>query len=221
MKYFFALLLIICLSSCSLVSTLVDEGDPPVIKELSITPNDGPAPLLSAVSWSILSSSEKPVTCTLDFGDGTQKTLEDCANLSDTFYTYEKPGGYILVLTATLGKQETKRTVPVTVQSGSESPNNTLAITELLVTPNNSTAPMLSAVKWQITGAEDAVRCELDFGDGAKTTVDNCSQVKDTFHTFEKEGGYVLILTAKEGDKPSISKSFPVTVQRNPSPPTP
>jgi hypothetical protein len=64
MKYFFALLLVFCLtilplSSCSLVSTLVDEGDPPIIKELLVTPNDGPAPLLSAVSWNIISTSKQ------------------------------------------------------------------------------------------------------------------------------------------------------------------
>jgi PKD repeat protein len=104
------------------------------------------------------------------------------------------------------------------VQSGSSTPNDTLAISDLLVTPNNSSAPMLSAVKWQISGAQNAVSCELDFGDGAKTTVANCSQVKDTFHTYEKVGGYVLILTAKEGDNPPVSKSFPVTVQKSPTP---
>jgi PKD repeat protein len=206
-------LVLLTLTSCSLVSTLVDEGDPPIITELTISPTGGPAPLLSAVSWKIINTSKNPVTCTLDFGNGAMQTLEDCAQKTNVFYTYEKNGGFILVLTAKVGKHEVSRSLPVTVQtSTSPAPGGTAGISVLSVTPNDGLAPMLTNVKWQLTGLKDPVTCDLNFGDGAKETVTNCSQVNDTFHTYEKAGGYVLVLTAKDGER-EVSKSLAVTVQ--------
>ncbi len=218
MKYFLSVLVLSFLTigfltGCSLVETLTDEGDPPIIAELTINPNGGPAPLLSSVSWKIVSTSESPVTCTLDFGNGATQTLENCAEVSNVFYTYEKNGGFIMVLTAKVGKHEVSRSLPVTVQtSSSPTPDGTAGISALSVTPNDGLAPMLTNVKWQLTGLKDPVTCDLNFGDGSKETVTNCSQVNDTFHTYEKAGGYVLVLTAKDGER-EVSKSLAVTVQ--------
>jgi PKD repeat protein len=212
MKYFLLALSLVFLTSCSLVETLTNDGDPPIIAELTITPNGGPAPLLSSVGWSIVSISDKPVTCILDFGNGTKRTLENCAQKTNDFYTYETSGGFILVLTASVGKHEVSRSLPVTVQASSPTPDGTAGISALSVTPNNGPAPMLTNVTWQLTGMKDPVTCELNFGDGAQETVTNCSQVSDTFHTYEKVGGYVLVLTAKDSEH-EVAKSLAVTVQ--------
>jgi PKD repeat protein len=218
MKYLLLSLTLLFLTSCSLVSTLIDEGDPPIIAELTLNPNGGPAPLLSSVSWKIVGTSKTPVTCTLDFGNGATQTLENCSEISNVFYTYEKNGGFILVLTASVGKHEVRRSIPVTVQASTNTPGgSSAAIAALSVTPDNDTAPMLTAVKWQLTGMKDPVNCELDFGDGEKTTVANCAQVSDTFHTYTKPGGYVLVLKAKDSER-EVSKSIPVTVQAAPKP---
>lgn len=211
MKHILLSLSLVFLTSCSLVKVLTDEGDPPVISELKVSPNGGPAPLLSAVTWKIVSTSKQPVTCTLDFGNGAKETLENCAQINNKFYTYEKEGGYILVLTASVGNHEVRRSVPVTVQRGSSSDGSGAGITELSVTPSNGTAPMLAALTWQIAGMKEPVTCDFDFGDGTKKTIANCSQVSDTFHTYEKAGGYVLLLTAKDGER-ELTKSLPVTV---------
>jgi PKD repeat protein len=213
MNYLLLSLTLLFLTSCSLVSSLTDEGDPPIIAELTVNPAGGAAPLLSAVSWEIVSTSDKPVTCTLDFGNGDKETLENCDEESNLFYTYEKNGGFILVLTASLGKHEVSRSVPVTVQASSPPPDgDTAAITALSVSPNDGPAPMLTAVQWELTGMKNPVECELDFGDGATQRVANCSQISDSFHTYEKPGGYVLVLTAKDSER-EVSESFAVTVQ--------
>lgn len=215
-------LVLLTLTSCSLVSTLVDEGDPPIITELKINPEGGPAPLLSVVSWKITTTatSKKPVTCTLDFGNGAMEPLEDCAQETNMFYTYEKSGGYVLVLTVKEGKHEVKRSIPVTVQASGSTPgggDSSAAISLFTATPSTGPAPMLAAVKWQLTGMKDPVTCELDFGDGEKATVANCAQVSDTFHTYTKPGGYVMVLKAKDSER-ELSKSIPVTVQSAPNP---
>jgi PKD repeat protein len=198
------------LTSCSLVSSLVDEGDPPIISELNVNPEGGPAPLLSSVSWKIITTSREPVTCTLEFGNGAKQTLENCSQVNTMFYTYEQEGGYILVLTASVGKHDVKRSVPVTVQKPSPTTpdGDTATITELPVSPNTAAAPLLASVRWQIAGLKDPVTCELDFGDGAQKTVENCAQVNTTFHTYEKAGGYGLILTAKESER-KVSRVYP------------
>jgi PKD repeat protein len=215
MKYFFISLTLLFLTSCSLVETLTDEGDPPVISELTINPTNGAAPLLSTVSWKIVTTSRESVTCALDFGDGYTETLENCAEQTYKFYTYEKSGGYILVLTARVGRQEVSRSIPITVQDTASNPGNGSAAIALFVTPSEGTAPMLTAVRWELAGMKDPVTCELNFGDGNQETVSNCSQVSDIFHTYEKAGGYVLTLTAKDGER-ELTKSLPVVVGAKP-----
>jgi hypothetical protein len=206
MKYFLLYLCLMLLTSCSLVSSLVEEEviEAPIISDLQVNPTDGPAPLLSSVNWEITSPSGEPVTCTLDFGTGAIQTLENCSQLSSIFYTYERKGGYILVLTASVGDQETVRSIPVTVQAPTIPVEGGATITELLITPNNAAAPMLTSVKWQLSGLND-------YGDGTIETIDNCSQVNDAFHEYLEPGGYILVLSADDGEA-QISKSISVIV---------
>jgi PKD repeat protein len=210
MKYFSSVLALIFLTSCSLVSTLIDEGEPPIIKDLSVSPENGVAPLLSTVRWNIINLSDTPVTCTLEFGNGGLETVENCAEKSDFFYTYERAGGYVLTLTAVTGKHKVSKTFPVTVQDKADA--GTAVIKTLTVTPNNGVAPMLSAVNWQLEGFTDPVTCVFNFGDGEEQTIEKCSQVSDTFHTYEQAGGYVLVLTVKDTSG-EVSRSLPITVQ--------
>jgi PKD repeat protein len=209
-KQILSVLALVFLTSCSLVSTLIDEGEPPIIKDLSVSPENGVAPLLSTVRWNIINLSDTPVTCTLEFGNGGLETVDNCAEKSNFFYTYERAGGYILTLTAVTGKHKVSKTFPVTVQSKADT--GTAVIKNLTVTPNNGTAPMLSAINWQLEGFTDPVTCVLTFGDGKEQTIEKCSQVNDTFHTYEKAGGYILVLTVKDTSA-EVSRSLPVTVQ--------
>jgi hypothetical protein len=215
MKYFLMLLLLAFLSGCSLVETLSDEGEPPVITDIKITPNGAAAPVLSVVSWKIATEPKETVNCSIDFGDGTKKSLENCAQLTDIFHNYEKPGGYILVLTAVAGRYEVKRSLPVLVQAAPQSPNGAPAtggISTLSLAPDKGPAPLLSMVKWQITGMKAPVNCTLDFGDGVVENIPNCNQVTELNHAYLNPGNYALRLVAKDAER-EVSKSLPVVVE--------
>jgi PKD repeat protein len=210
----FGLLLVLLvglLSSCSIIETLTDEGPAPIISELTISPKTGAAPLLSTVHWNVVAIDNKPIPCELDFGDGTKETFESCFQLSDAFHTYEKPGGYIVVLNLDRGNREVSRSATVTVQGGSS--QDTLSIAKFLVKPATGLAPLVTTLEWQIDSSLNApVACDVNFGDGSSQSVENCTQVTFLFHTFEKPGGYVLTLKAHAEGQEAVS-SFPVTVQ--------
>lgn len=76
-----------------------DTPDSLSIEAFVAQPETGTAPLLSIFRW-VLSPTENPVTCTLDFGDGKSETLENCQDITDTFHSFEEAGGYRVVLEA-------------------------------------------------------------------------------------------------------------------------
>jgi PKD repeat protein len=213
MKYLFLLFLLSFLTACSLVETLTEESEPPAIVDMKISPNGAAAPVLSVVSWKIAADPKETVNCSIDFGDGTKEPRENCAQLTDIFHNYEKPGGYILVLTAQAGRYEVKRSLPVLVQAP-QAPNGAPAggVTALSLSPDKGPAPLLSAVKWQISGMKEPVNCTVDFGDGVVETVPNCTQVTGLNHTYLNPGNYPLRLVAKDAER-EVSKSLPVVVE--------
>jgi PKD repeat protein len=207
----FLLVTLSLLGACSIIETLTDEGPPPVISDLIITPPSGAAPLLSTIKWNIQTSSTAPLKCELDFGDGATQEIENCSQLTDAFHTYEKPGGYIVVLKVESGRSELKRSATVTVQEGGTAQN--LQITKFLAKPATGSAPLVTNLEWQISSkGQTPLTCDLNFGDDQTQKVENCGQVTFAFHTFQNPGGYVITLKVSDGQQEAVS-SFPVTVQ--------
>jgi PKD repeat protein len=199
------------LAGCSIIKTLTDEGPAPVISGLTVTPQNGAAPLLSTVSWQIKTATNTPVNCELDFGDGTKVPVENCAQINTAVHTYQNPGGYIVVLTVKSGRSQVSSSTAVTIQEGGK--NQNLQIGKFAAKPDTGPAPLVTNLEWQISNKEQTLlTCDINFGDGGTQKVENCGQVTFAFHTFQNPGGYVITLKVSDGQQEVVS-SFPVTVQ--------
>ena len=81
-------------------------------------------------------------------------------------------------------------------------------------------APSEVLFSWRVNDPDSAtLACILDFGDGVKGAVNNCSQVTDTFHVFAEPGNYVVKLSVSDG-RDTRSDTVPVRViEEDPSDP--
>ena len=99
-----------------------DSNSSPEDEDFAITsliaqPNQGAAPLLTALSWTL--EAEGPATCTLSFDDGTDdEVIENCQDVTDAFHTFEDEGGYRVILEATDGETTVRKSLVVIVQPG-------------------------------------------------------------------------------------------------------
>ena len=93
------------------------EDEDFAITSLIAQPNQGAAPLLSALSWTL--QAKGSATCTLSFGDGTDnEVIENCQDVTDAFHTFEDEGGYRVILEATDGETTVRKSLVVIVQPG-------------------------------------------------------------------------------------------------------
>ena len=73
-------------------------------------------------------------------------------------------------------------------------------------------APAEVLFSWTVQDPDSAtLSCVLDFGDGVKESVDNCSQVTNMFHTFTEPGNYVVQLSVSDG-RDTRSGTVPVVI---------
>lgn len=114
-KHNLIILAILGLSGCQLIQDQFDGNQPPAIGEFSAEPAEGEAPLLVGFGWDVVDLEGDMLACTLEFGDGAKETVENCADVTDTFHTFEEPGGYTVVVRIADGLNTVAASVPVRV----------------------------------------------------------------------------------------------------------
>lgn len=109
------LALSLSLSGCQLIEDHLDGNQPPTIGEFSAEPAEGPAPLLVGFDWEAVDLEEDILSCTLVFADGAEESIENCAEVTNAFYTFETTGGYTVVLKVDDGLNTVAASAPVRV----------------------------------------------------------------------------------------------------------
>ena len=94
----------------------VEEEGAPEISSFTATPSEG-ASLEVTFSWQIDNPNGDTLTCTFNFGDGSDvATVEDCPDSSAQTHTYQEEGSYTAELSVSDGGGEpVSRTTTVTV----------------------------------------------------------------------------------------------------------
>ena len=115
--------------------------DAPVVDSFTADPNSGNVPLETTFSWQISDPNNEALTCTLNFGDGSDlATIENCTSSSTQPHTYREEGSYTAELTVTNASgRETLRTVTVAVGVDEPTdPGNGGSIEECTLESNNN-----------------------------------------------------------------------------------
>ena len=74
---------------------------------------------------------------------------------------------------------------------------------------------------WEVADIDgDQLICTLDFGDDETEKVENCLQITNTFHTFEKPGTYIVKLSVSDGGETTV-KTVPVVLKESQVPDEP
>ncbi|WP_456411431.1 S8 family serine peptidase [Oceanithermus sp.] len=76
---------------------------PPVITNFSASPTSGGAPLTVTFYASATDADDDPITCTLDYGDGSTKSTFSCTDAAEQTHTYNA-GAYTATLTVSDGR---------------------------------------------------------------------------------------------------------------------
>ena len=118
LKYVFGLLLTtFSLLGCQLIQDQLDGNQAPTLSNFVAEPAEGQAPLLVGFSWSAADIEGDTLSCTLLYGNGRQR-VENCGEVTNTFYTFEEPGGYTVVLQVYDGMNRAAKSVVVRVLEG-------------------------------------------------------------------------------------------------------
>lgn len=73
-------------------------------------------------------------------------------------------------------------------------------------------------VYWQTSDPDnDALTCAVDFGDGVRSWVGSCDQVRHAFHVYANAGSYLLTLEVRDSAGNLTEKTYPVAVPQTPS----
>ncbi len=98
-KRIFAVLVVLFgLSGCELIQDQLDGNQAPVISALVPDPAEGDAPLLVGFSWEVADIEGDTLSCKLVYGDGEEQQIDNCGEVTNTFYTFYDPGGYTVKL---------------------------------------------------------------------------------------------------------------------------
>lgn len=98
-KRIFAVVVVLFgLSGCELIQDQIDGNQAPVISELVPDPAEGDAPLLVGFSWGVADIEGDTLSCKLVYGDGEEQQIDNCGEVTNTFYTFYDPGGYTVKL---------------------------------------------------------------------------------------------------------------------------
>lgn len=99
LKYLVVILLVsLSLSSCEFIQDQLDGNQAPVVSALTPEPAEGETPLLVGFSWEVADIEGDVLTCTLVYDDGEEQRIDNCGELTHTFHTFRKPGGYTVEL---------------------------------------------------------------------------------------------------------------------------
>lgn len=96
-RIFAVAVVLVGLSGCELIQDQLDGNQAPVISALAPDPAEGDAPLLVGFSWEVADIEGDILSCTLVYGDGEEQ-IDNCGEVTNTFYTFYDPGGYTVKL---------------------------------------------------------------------------------------------------------------------------
>ena len=54
--------------------------------------------ILVGFSWEVTDIEGDTLTCTLVYDDGEEEKIDNCGEVTNTFYTFYEPGGYTVML---------------------------------------------------------------------------------------------------------------------------
>ena len=111
------LLTFLSLSGCQLIQDQLDGNQAPALSSFVAEPAEGQAPLLVGFSWSAADIEGDTLSCTLLYGNERQQ-VENCGEVTNTFYTFEEPGGHTVVLQVYDGTNRIAKSVAVRVLEG-------------------------------------------------------------------------------------------------------
>lgn len=114
-RIFAVTLVLIGLSGCELIQDQLDGNQPPVVSALVPDPAEGEAPLLVGFSWEVADIEGDTLTCTLVYGNGDEQKIDNCDEVTNTFYTFYEPGGYAVRLVVNDGLNSVVSSVAVRV----------------------------------------------------------------------------------------------------------
>ncbi len=81
------------------------------------TPSSGKAPLSTQLSWEGFSGVDRALTCTLNFGDGSEpEVIENCQRTSSTQHVYADVGAYTATLSVRGGGRTLTRAIVIEVR---------------------------------------------------------------------------------------------------------
>jgi PKD repeat protein len=87
------------------------------------SPTTGTAPLSTRLGWDGLRGVEKPLTCTLSFGDDSEPVeVENCATHPGVSHDYTEPGAYTVTLTVRGEDRPVTKTLVIDVDEKDEEP---------------------------------------------------------------------------------------------------
>lgn len=114
-RYVLGLLLtFLSLSGCQLIQDQLGGNQAPALSDFVAEPAEGRAPLLVGFSWSAADIEGDTLSCTLVY-ESERQQVENCGEVTNTFHTFEEPGGYTVVLHVHDGMNRVARSVAVRV----------------------------------------------------------------------------------------------------------
>jgi len=173
----------------------LNKDQPPIINNHNIQINN----LTATLSIQATDPDNDPITCSVDWGDGSSDEFNCDENITHTYSNY---GEYNVIVTATDDKGLSDKTSFILnlQHKNSEVNNKSIVITE-----NQLAKLTLSNI--------EAGSCDINFGDGYSENYDSCPT--EIEHVYKKPGVYDLFITNSNSEK--IYEKVIIVNNANPS----
>jgi PKD repeat protein len=181
----------------------VDPSSPRITR-FDCTPVTGDAPLKVTCQLEVMDPQGKPVSCSVDLGNGDAPTaIADCLNPQQLELNYAKAGQYLLkVLASDPDLASSTATVAITV---TQRPNQPPVIDDFSASPTLGGAPYTSTLSWKVSDPEgDLLTCKLN-----DMPVD-CAMLSAPW-TVSMVGSVTVTLTVTDAYGGTVSKTLTLT----------
>lgn len=193
----------------------------PSIDLLTATPNEGPSPLNTTLSWKVADLDGEALRCDIDVGaDGSADvTIPDCPYASGRQLLLTTSGANPIRLRVTdpTGRSA-EQSVTVTVNGPA---NRAPVITDFAATPASGRPPFSTTLKWSVTEPDnDSLRCDLDVNaDGSmEYTLLPCDAAGQRTHMVTAVGPTTIRLTVTDARGAVSTREVVVTGSANRAP---
>ena len=167
---------------------------------LEAAPASGPAPLVTQLVVDAFDPSDRPVSYSVTFGDGSAAETGKSFAPYDTItigHTYATPGSYTahLVVADTAGNEATSTTqIEVSPAAVNDPPTIDLVVDQI-----SGVAPFLTSARIDANDQNnDTLSYSVDFGDGSSPVTAVTAGVPLT-HTYATPGRYVIRASVSDG----------------------